>query len=200
MKNTLKLAIITLPFIGLANADIYAGVGANMDFNRANNSNAWDVSVNNPLLHVDNITPNTGGGYRFFGGWRFTKFLGIEAGAGQSFSSVRPNVNGVNVNSINYNSQIYDAEFVGYIPLWLVDLYAKAGTSYMDSNMKFGSGYINPTLNSSGFSLLYGVGVQTLIIDTLMLRAEYVEYGTSKFANNNSIDHGMVNVSVGLNF
>lgn len=95
--------------------------------------------------------------YKFFGGWRATENLGIEGGY-RSFGEADAGPLSVETNGLDVNG-------IGFLPIGPVDLFAKGGVIFWDTD---GEG---PIPDADGEDLMYGVGGQ-LNVGRLFFRLE----------------------------
>lgn len=98
-----------------------------------------------------------GTAYKFFGGWRATPYLGIEGGY--------RNFGEADAGPFSVETTGLDITGVGFLPIGPVDLFAKGGLIFWDTD---GDGGIP---DADGEDLMYGVGGQ-LNIGSLFFRLE----------------------------
>ena len=104
-------------------------------------------------------------GYKFYGGFRFFKFFGIEA-AWEDFGN--PDSGGANAEV-----QRFDVFAVGVIPIKRLELWGKIGVGYWDSKASLSGG---GSLNDDGTDTSYGVGIGFELTRMFWIRAEYESF------------------------
>lgn len=95
--------------------------------------------------------------YKLFGGWRATRYLGIEGGY--------RNFGEADVGPFSLETDGFDVSGIGFLPIGPIDLFAKGGVIFWDTD---GSGGVP---DADGEDLMYGIGGQ-LNIGSLFLRLE----------------------------
>lgn len=121
-----------------------------------------------------------GTAYKLFGGYRATEFFGIEGGY--------RNFGEADAGPFSVETDGFDASAVGFLPLGPVDLFAKGGVIFWDTD---GRGLVP---DDDGEDLTYGLGGQ-LNVGSLFFRVES-EWFDIEFPE----DTQMITGSVGLTF
>lgn len=107
-------------------------------------------------------------GYKLIAGFRVFKMLGFEANY-VDLGSAKDNVSGVNVKA---DTKGLDAFAVGYLPIPVVDIFAKVGVISWDQDFDISS---IASADDSGTDFAYGVGVG-FAFGAAAVRAEYERF------------------------
>ncbi|HOC44017.1 MAG TPA: hypothetical protein PKJ99_13450 [Thermoanaerobaculales bacterium] len=110
--------------------------------------------------------------YKIFAGIRFITFLGVE-GAYRDFGSPEDELAELGA-TVTADLAGYDVAAVGYLPLGIADIFAKAGMIAWDADFSLDAGGGSVSVSDDGEDPLYGVGFQ-LRFTSFAVRAE-VEY------------------------
>ena len=118
--------------------------------------------------------------YRLFGGYMLLPFLGVETGY-TNFGSPNKSYKNTAIGNVNADVQVdgWDAFVVGNLPLGPVDLFAKAGVLWVntDAKIKFAGSTAGSNSDSDQVGA-YGVGA-ALGFGSFKVRAEYTMYDVS---------------------
>ncbi len=118
--------------------------------------------------------------YRLFGGYMLLPFLGVETGY-TNFGTPNKTYKNTAVGTVNANIDVdgWDAFVVGNLPLGPIDVFAKAGVLWVntDSKIRFGgstagSGSDSDQVGAYGVGAAFGFG-------NLKVRTEYTTYDVS---------------------
>ena len=110
--------------------------------------------------------------YKVFAGFRFITFLGVE-GAYRDFGAPEDQVAELD-GTVTADLTGYDVAAVGYLPLGIADIFAKAGMIAWDADLTLDAGGSSVSVSDDGEDPFYGVGFQ-FRIKSFAIRAE-VEY------------------------
>jgi OOP family OmpA-OmpF porin len=110
--------------------------------------------------------------YKIFAGLRFLTFLGVE-GAYRDFGAPEDELAELGA-TVTADLTGYDVAAVGYLPLGIADIFAKAGMIAWDADFSLDAGGSSVSVSDDGEDPLYGVGFQ-LRFKSFTVRAE-VEY------------------------
>jgi len=110
--------------------------------------------------------------YKIFAGLRFLTFLGVE-GAYRDFGAPEDDVTALE-GTVTADLTGYDVVAVGYLPLGIADIFAKAGMIAWDADLSLDAGGNSVSVSDDGEDPLYGLGFQ-LRFKSFAVRAE-VEY------------------------
>jgi OOP family OmpA-OmpF porin len=110
--------------------------------------------------------------YKVFAGFRFLTFLGVE-GSYRDFGAPEDEVAALD-GTVTADLTGYDVEAVGYLPLGIADIFAKAGMVSWDAELSLDAGGISESMTDDGEDPFYGLGFQ-LRFKSFAARAE-IEY------------------------
>jgi hypothetical protein len=110
--------------------------------------------------------------YKVFAGIRFLTFLSVE-GAYRDFGAPEDELAELDA-TVTADLTGYDVAAVGYLPLGIADIFAKAGMISWDADFKLDAGGSSVSVSDDGEDPLYGLGFQ-LRFKSFAVRAE-VEY------------------------
>jgi OOP family OmpA-OmpF porin len=110
--------------------------------------------------------------YKVFAGFRFITFLGLE-GAYRDFGAPEDEVAELD-GTVTADLTGYDVAAVGYLPLGIADIFAKAGMIAWDADLSLDAGGSSVSVSDDGEDPFYGLGFQ-LRFKSFAVRAE-VEY------------------------
>lgn len=110
--------------------------------------------------------------YKIFAGLRFLTFLGLE-GAYRDFGAPEDEVAELD-GTVTADLTGYDVAAVGYLPLGIADIFAKAGMIAWDADLSLDAGGSSVSVSDDGEDPFYGLGFQ-LRFKSFAVRAE-VEY------------------------
>lgn len=148
-RFTFALILLTLPLMVFAGGSgLYLGAGMGPSFV---NTEISDINGNELKLN------DTDYGYKFFGGFRGNKFLGVEGGW-RDFGKVKTDVENITLTS---KTTAWDVYVLGRFEIMIVDIFAKAGAAFwkteseaynnIDSNAE--------SFNGTAFAWGFGAGV-----------------------------------------
>jgi len=110
--------------------------------------------------------------YKVFAGLRFITFLGLE-GSYRDFGAPEDEVSELD-GTVTADLTGYDVAAVGFLPLGIADIFAKAGMAAWDAELNLDAGDISESVTDDGEDPFYGLGFQ-LRFKSFAVRAE-VEY------------------------
>jgi hypothetical protein len=110
--------------------------------------------------------------YKVFAGLRFITFLGLE-GSYRDLGTAEDEVAGLG-GTVKADVTGYDLFAVGFLPLGIADIFAKAGMISWDSDLTLDAGGFSESASADGEDPAYGLGFQ-FRIKSFAIRAE-VEY------------------------
>lgn len=110
--------------------------------------------------------------YKVFAGLRFLTFLGIE-GSYRDFGAPEDEVSALE-GTVTADLTGYDVAAVGFLPLGIADIFAKAGMAAWDAELNLDAGDLSASVTDDGEDPFYGLGFQ-LRFKSFAVRAE-VEY------------------------
>ncbi|HZF17201.1 MAG TPA: outer membrane beta-barrel protein [Steroidobacteraceae bacterium] len=112
--------------------------------------------------------------YKLIIGFRPLDIFGVEANY-VDFGNARLDTN-LPDTGVDANGKFYDAFAIGYLPLPFVDLYAKAGLVYWDSDVQLTTiAGPQPRVSDSGTDFAYGAGAQVRF-GSFAARLEYERF------------------------
>ena len=115
------------------------------------------------------------GSSKYFVGYRFNRFLGIQADLydlGDSSTTLRG-------QPISSKTEAYGASVVGTLPIAFVELFARAGYIFYD--LEVTTPNINDRIDQSDEDLVYAAGVGFTFVNRLNLQLEYELFDISEF-------------------
>lgn len=138
------------------------------------------ASVGQTQLEIDQLTDDIESAdfsgddmaYKIFAGLRFLTFLGVE-GSYRDFGAPEDDVTAL-AGTVTADLTGYDVAAVGYLPLGIADIFAKAGMAAWDAELNLDAGDISESVTDDGEDPFYGLGFQ-LRFKSFTVRAE-VEY------------------------
>ena len=110
--------------------------------------------------------------YKIFAGLRFLTFLGVE-GAYRDFGAPEDVVSELD-GTVTADLTGYDVAAVGFLPLGIADIFAKAGMAAWDAELNLDADDISESVTDDGEDPFYGLGFQ-LRFKSFAVRAE-IEY------------------------
>lgn len=110
--------------------------------------------------------------YKVFAGLRFLTFLAVE-GSYRDFGAPEDEVSELD-GTVTADLTGYDVAAVGFLPLGIADIFAKAGMAAWDAKLNLDAGNISESVTDDGEDPFYGLGFQ-LRFKSFAVRAE-VEY------------------------
>lgn len=110
--------------------------------------------------------------YKVFAGFRFITFLGLE-GSYRDLGSAEDEVAGLG-GTVTADVTGYDLFAVGFLPLGIADIFAKAGMISWDGDVTLDAGGLSESASADGEDPAYGLGFQ-LRFKSFAVRAE-IEY------------------------
>lgn len=127
-----------------------------------------DIKIDQDLEDID----FSGGAmsYKVFGGFRFITFLGVE-GSYVDLGSPSDFVEAID-GTIETDVTGYDGFVVGYLPLGIADIFAKAGVIAWDASISGQVGGASERQSDDGTDPAYGIGIQ-FRIKSIAIRAEF---------------------------
>lgn len=132
---------------------------------------------------------------RAFAGYQLFSLMGVEAG----YTYFTP---GASWNNLGQPSAtIYDLSVIpGFsIPLTQITLYGRFGVDFASPG--FNDSWTNQLTGAMHYSLEWGGGLKFSIpITGVFVRAEYINYGTSPFTNNQSVNVGLSTAMLELGY
>lgn len=109
-------------------------------------------------------------GYRIFFGYRPLKILAVEAGW-RDFGT--PDKGLADIGRVKYENTAFDAFVVGILPIWILEIRAKAGVGLWDAKVKaMGSGF-----SDDGQDFMWGAGINVQLA-SFGIRAEWEQLET----------------------
>jgi hypothetical protein len=137
-------------------------------------------SLGSARIELDGVAPDFSDfsfegddlGYKIYGGFRFLRFLGVEAGY-------------VDLGNPSYSTRLGDATLdtdfalsgwnacaVAYIPIFLVDVFFKVGYFWWDGEIRARLENDFDRITDSGSDLVYGIGV-AVWLGPVAIRGEF---------------------------
>jgi OOP family OmpA-OmpF porin len=110
--------------------------------------------------------------YKVFAGFRFITFLGVE-GSYRDLGKPEDEVAALD-GTVTADLTAYDVAAVGFLPLGIADIFAKAGMAAWDAELNLDAGDISESVTDDGEDPFYGLGFQ-LRFKSFAVRAE-IEY------------------------
>ena len=149
---------------GLAHADatgFFVAGGANYA--------ELDASIEDDLDLEDRIEAlfdDTAVGYNLGAGYRFNKWLAVDAAYWDigEFKSDKL----TNGQKIGFDTSIWTVGGIVSVPLWILDVYGRAGAAMWDVDSRF--------IEEDGTDLYYGAGAALNVFGSIDLYAEYVRF------------------------
>ena len=115
------------------------------------------------------------GSSKYFVGYRFNRFLGIQADLydlGDSSTTLRG-------QPISSKTEAYGASVVGTLPIAFVELFARAGLVFYD--LEVTTPNISDRIDQSSEDVVYSAGVGFTIVNRVNLQIEYEVFDISEF-------------------
>jgi OOP family OmpA-OmpF porin len=146
----------------------------------ADNGFYLGASVGQTQLEIDELGEDIESGdfsgddmsYKIFAGFRFITFLGVE-GSYRDFGAPEDEVAELD-GTVTADLTGYDVAAVGYLPLGIADIFAKAGMAAWDAELSLDAGDLSGSVTDDGEDPFYGLGFQ-LRFKSFAVRAE-IEY------------------------
>jgi OOP family OmpA-OmpF porin len=146
----------------------------------ADNGLYLGASVGQTQLEIDELGEDIDSGdfssddmaFKVFAGFRFITFLGLE-GSYRDFGAPEDEVVGLD-GTVTADLTGYDVAAVGFLPLGIADIFAKAGMIAWDADLSLDAGDLSESMSNDGEDPFYGVGFQ-LRFKSFAVRAE-IEY------------------------
>jgi OOP family OmpA-OmpF porin len=157
------LFVLALPSAALAN--MYVGVAAGQATTK---DDVGNVEFN------DDTT-----GWKVFAGFRFLKFVGVEASY-VDLGSPSDSAPGVTWDA---DTKAYDAFAVGVLPVGPVEIFGKWGVVALDTNINVDAGFGNIESSSTDTDMAWGAGAAFLIGGHIGIRVEYEKFEASDIDN-----------------
>ncbi|WP_116364650.1 outer membrane beta-barrel protein [Parahaliea mediterranea] len=107
-------------------------------------------------------------GYKVFAGWQFLSILGVEAGY-VDFGEVEGDST---FSRARVATDAWDAFLVGNLPLGFIDLFAKVGVVYADTDFRIEQGGVSFSDSDSSTDPAYGIGAD-LELGNFAIRGEW---------------------------
>jgi hypothetical protein len=156
------------------------------------------ASITSAQIEVKHVYPDFGDmdfdekdtGYKLFAGYRFLDFLAVEGGYVDFGHPTYSTVMGDMVLNTRFALDGWDACLIGILPIGPVDLFAKAGFFWWDSEFEAAIDNSSWRGLDSGADPVYGVGV-ALWLGQFSIRAEYEVFDISEADNVNQISLGV---------
>jgi OOP family OmpA-OmpF porin len=159
----LLLALAASPALADENSGLYLGAGVG-DF-----SSEFD-DIDEVDIDFDEDSDAT----KFFGGWRFNRFVAVQLDY-IDFGDSRATSNLLDIES---DATGLAPSVVGTLPLGPLELFAKAGMLFYDVEINSNG---ESLIDESGDDVVYGAGLGVTILERLALRAEYEVIEISEF-------------------
>jgi opacity protein-like surface antigen len=162
------VAFVALAFVATyasaADNGIYLGAATVLDQTLHASGGPYDLDVKNrPFKLILGIRP--------------IDMFGVEVNY-VDYGSAK-NADPIFESTLNAHAKFYDAFAIGYLPLPLVDLYAKAGMVHWDTDFQLTTlGVPQPRISDSGTDFAYGAGAQVRF-GSLAARLEYERFDVS---------------------
>ena len=174
------LALTSSPVLAADDQGFYVGAGAGI----------FGIEVKDFEVGLDFDDNDTG--FRGFGGWQFSEFLGVEAGYSDG-GTASETIGDITVDLIEADVDVdvtgFDVYLTGTLPIGeMFYAYAKAGVMFWDADISAtvreddGEGGVITTQDSfsdSGEDFAYGAGLGMNLGEQASLRLEYVMFDVS---------------------
>ena len=169
--TTLLLSSITALGASFAQADstgFFIAGGANYA--------QFDSDLDDEIDWDDNIEAffdDKAVGYNLGAGYRFNKWLAVDAAYWDLGEFKSDELD--NGGKLKYDTSIWTVGGIVSVPLWILDVYGRAGAAMWDADSRF--------IEEDGTDLYYGAGVALNVFRSLDIYLEYV-----RFDADNAID------------
>jgi hypothetical protein len=196
-----KLIVILLLSGGYAFGDdsgFYVGIGGSVYGGAVSNSDGITTTSGDYTF-----AQSVGGfGMRLFGGYNFNRYLGVEGGYN---SNVGIGAGLIIADPATLGVSTGDIEVVGYLPIFATNLklLGKIGADYNSASYTYSPTWLSSqsvTQYGSGMGLVLGAGIEWDIINTFILRLEYVNYGNVNIQNVGTYNNGDLTLDFGYKF
>ena len=150
------LAAMNFSYKSQAQAGIYLGGSVGTSF------------INQTVLDIDSLMVELKENelsYKFYAGWRLSKYIGIEGGY-RNLGKSQQELDNYMMNAKTYG---WDLQAMGIFPVGPVDLFGKLGVFFWDSEYEFD----NELRYKNGTSFMFGLGAGVRIGGRLGVRAEW---------------------------
>jgi hypothetical protein len=130
--------------------------------------------INQVILDIDSIQielQENELSYKFYAGWRMTKFFAFEGG----YRNLGKSTQELSSYKLDAKTDGWDFQALGIFPLGPLDLFGKLGVFFWDSEYKFN----DELLYKNGTSFMFGLGAGVRL-GRLGLRAEWEFLDLSK--------------------
>ena len=149
---------------GLAHADatgLFIAGGVNYAELDASIEDDFDLEDGLEALFDDKAV-----GYNLGAGYRFNKWLAVDAAYWDlgEFKSDKL----TNGQKIGFDTSIWTVGGIVSVPLWILDVYGRAGAAMWDVDSRF--------IDADGTDLYYGAGAALNVFGSIDLYAEYVRF------------------------
>jgi opacity protein-like surface antigen len=138
---------------------------------------------------ISSVAKSDDDAWKIFAGYRVNPYLSFEA-AYIDFGAPSDRFTATGSNG-NYRVAIsgFAPYIIGTVPLGPVEIFAKAGYYYYDSNVRIDLDNPGPDIDSthSGNDFLWGGGLGVTVLDHLNLRAEYEAVDIDRAKNSDAI-------------
>jgi OOP family OmpA-OmpF porin len=197
-----KLIVILLLSSGYAFGDdsgFYVGAGASIYGASVSNSDNITTTGGDSLTFAQSAG---GFGMRLFGGYNFNRYFGVEGGYA---SNVGVGSGLIIANPATLGMTTGDIEAVGYLPIFATNIkfLGKLGAGYNSASYSYNPTWLSSqsvTEYGSGIGLVLGAGVEWDIINTFIVRLEYVNYGNVNIQNVGTYNNADVALNFGYKF
>ncbi len=173
------LAALTLMLALPAQADnIGFFLAGGVNYNAIDDT--FDKEDFNPPEDLESIYDDSSAGFNLGGGWRFNNWLAVDA-AYWDFGEFRSESDAISGNKENLDATIITLGGIASVPLWIFDVYARAGAAFWDLE--------GDRFEEDGTDLYYGVGAAFNVFGSLDIYLEAVRFDVE--TDINSIGAGL---------
>ena len=162
----LGIAVLLTPSLASADSSGFfleaGGYYTQLDTKISDDDIDWDDDIEDVLARFD----DSSAGYNLGAGWRFNKWLSVDAGYWDlgKFDSEALSAG----DSISYETTAYTLGGMVSVPLWILDIYGRAGVAMWDTDSRY--------IETDGTDAYYGVGAALNVFGSIDLYAEYVRF------------------------
>lgn len=160
----LGVAALLMPSLASAGSSGFflEGGGYYTELDTKVNDIDWDDDVEDIIARFD----DSSAGYNLGAGWRFNKWLSVDAGYWDLGDFDSDSLS--NGRKISYETTAYTLGGMVSVPLWILDVYGRAGVAMWDADSRY--------ISDDGTDAYYGVGAALNIFSSLDIYVEYVRF------------------------
>ena len=103
---------------------------------------------------------------KYFVGWRFNRFLAVQA----DYYDFGDSAATLNQLAISAETQGIGPSIIGTLPVWFIELFARAGIVYYDLELNLD---VDNLIDESGNDPVYSAGIGLTLFQRLNLQLEY---------------------------